>query len=85
VHTDVQSRVRDCGGEDEERRRGSRHEHGEDGRAREAHGRVAGWERRAVRGRDELVRKVRPPLSDCGLQRLRDPVRGRVGEQHEHE
>ena len=38
-----------------------------------------------MRSRDELVREVRPPLPHRRLQRLRKPVRGCVGEQHEHE
>ena len=85
MHSDIEARVRNRGSERDERRCPPRDEGAENRRAGEAHRGVAGRERGRVRQSDERVIPVRPPLADCGLHSLGEPVRGRVGEQDENE
>src|SRR5581483_3522805 len=85
VHAEVEARVRDRGGEEEERRRRSRRERREHGGAGEAHRRVPRRKRRRAWDRDERVEAARAVGADRRLERVGDPLRGRVGEEDEHE
>jgi hypothetical protein len=85
VHADVEPRVRNRGGENDEERCCSRHEIREHDRTGDRGRRMSGGERVAVRDRDQRVRLVRPVLADRDLHEVRDPVRRGDGEEYEHE
>jgi hypothetical protein len=85
VHADVEARVRDRGGEREERRRCARYEIREHHRAGERGCGVAGGKRVTVRDRHERIRLRRPVLSDGCFDEGREPVRSEHGEPDEDE